>query len=127
MSRRRDSRGCQRRAPAIIRTQYRAVTAQDRRPAMPTPGLSSPAPYALLLHHPTLSVPLLRAWLRPPMPVQRMPFPGVVTVLVIPTALPPVPRPPKPRCGSWPTSDSRRLVTTEVWSRAPTIAKWKFR
>ncbi len=99
------------RAPAILRTQYRAVTARDFADiALQTPGAQIVRVQALPLHHPTLSV--TRAPGAAGVPgagPTDVPFPGVVTVLVTVATLQLVAA----------QLESHRLVTTEVYVKGP--------
>jgi predicted phage baseplate assembly protein len=114
------------RAPAVLRTQYRAVTAQDFADlARQTPGTHIVRAYALPLHHPTLSV--TRAPGVPGSPTRGptdVPFPGVVTVLVIPysTEFKPVPTQATLQLVAN-YLDTCRLITTEVYVKGPDYRK----
>lgn len=107
------------RAPAVLRTQYRAVTAQDFADlAVQTPGAQIVRAYALPLYNPTLSV------ARPASPGATassfVPLPGVVTVLVIPYSTDPNAVPSAQTLqlvANW--LDSHRLITTEVYVQGP--------
>jgi predicted phage baseplate assembly protein len=114
------------RAPAVLRTQYRAVTADDfAQIALQTPGAQIVRAYALPLHHPTLSV--TRAPGTPGSPTAGptdVAFPGVVTVLVIPYSTDAMPVPSAATLqivAAW--LDSHRLVTTEVYVKGPDYRK----
>ena len=114
------------RAPAVLRTQYRAVTADDfAQLATQTPGAQIVRAFALPLHHPTLSV--TRAPGTPGSPTAGptdVAFPGVVTVLVIPFSTDPMPVPSAATLqlvASW--LDLRRLITTEVYVKGPDYRK----
>jgi len=108
------------RAPAVLRSQNRAVTAQDFADiAMQTPGAQIVRAYAVPLYNPTLSV------ARPATPgstagTTYVPLPGVVTVLVIPYSTNPMPVPSAQTLqlvATW--LDSHRLITTEVYVLGP--------
>jgi predicted phage baseplate assembly protein len=110
------------RAPAVIRTQFRAVTVQDFADlAIQTPGTRIVRAHALPLHHPTLSVTRAPGTTSSP---TRGPtdvsFPGVVTVLVIPYSddLKPIPTPATLQLVA-DYLDKHRLVTTEVYVKGP--------
>jgi hypothetical protein len=114
------------RAPALLRTQYRAVTAQDFADlAMGTPGAQIVRAHALPMHHPTLSV--TRAPGTPGSPASSptdVPFPGVVTVLVIPYSDDPKPLPSEATLQLVANQlDACRLATTEVYVCAPNFRK----
>ena len=108
------------RVPAILTTQYRAVTAQDFADiAMMTPNAQIVRAYALPLYNPNLSV------ANPPAQgssaaVTYVPLPGVVTVLVIPYSTNPAAMPSAQTLqlvANW--LDSCRLITTEVYVQGP--------
>jgi predicted phage baseplate assembly protein len=112
------------RAPAVIRTQYRAVTADDFADlAKMTPGVEIVRAYALAAHHPTLSVTRAQSAAGSGESTD-VPFPGLVTVLVIPrsTDLKPVPTPATIQLVAQ-YLDKVRLLTTEVYVKAPDYRK----
>jgi predicted phage baseplate assembly protein len=112
------------RAPAVIRTQDRAVTAQDFADlALMTRGAQIVRAQALPLHNPNLSV--TRA---PGTPGVKgptdVPFPGVVTVLVIPYSTDPKPVPSAATLQVVANYlDARRLITTELYVTGPDYRK----
>jgi predicted phage baseplate assembly protein len=112
------------RAPAVIRTQYRAVTADDFADlAMQTPAAQIVHAHALPLHHPTLSVTRAPATPATGGPTD-VPFPGVVTVLVIPRSTDPKPVPSAATIQLVANYlDTVRLVTTEVYVKGPDYRK----
>jgi predicted phage baseplate assembly protein len=108
------------RVPAILTTQYRAVTAQDFADiALMTPNAQIVRAFALPLFNPNLSV------ANPPAQgssaaVTYVPLPGVVTVLVIPYSTNPAAIPSAQTLqlvANW--LDSHRLITTEVYVQGP--------
>lgn len=118
----------QQRAPASLRSQSRAVTAEDFEfLARQTPGVRIRRAHALPLRHPDF------APRRPALgnlPAEFAPVPGVVTVLVVPESLPGEPKP-------LPSEDTlklvarwlrrHRLVTTELHVAAPKYRKVEIR
>jgi predicted phage baseplate assembly protein len=116
------------RAPALLRTRGRAVTAQDFADlAIQTRGAQIVRAHAMPLYNPTLSV------ARPVPPgittqSTYVPLPGVVTVLVIPYSSIPNAAPSAETLqlvATW--LDSHRLITTEVFVRGPDYRKVEIR
>jgi hypothetical protein len=113
------------RAPQIIRSRSRAVTAGDFESlAQQTPGARIRRAKALPLHHPEIEP------MRPPGTpgVTTIPVPGVVTVLVVPEALGDTPNPiPSEETlslvGAW--LNQHRIITTELYVAAPRYRRVK--
>jgi predicted phage baseplate assembly protein len=113
------------RAPEIIRSRSRAVTAEDFESlARQTPGARIRRARALPLHHPEIEP------MRPPGTpgATTIPVPGVVTVLVVPDALGQT-RKPIPSeetlslVGDW--LNQHRIITTELYVAAPRYRRVK--
>ncbi len=104
------------RAPEMIRSRSRAVTAEDFEfLARETPGARIRRAKTLPLHHPQFT--LARAGDRP---LTAVPIPGVVTVVVVPESLQarPLPAPEVlQQVARWLKDHS--LVTTEIYAAAP--------
>ncbi len=105
------------RAPLIIRSQSRAVTADDFEfLARQTPGARIRRAHALPLRHPDLEP------VRPPgsgVGATSLPVPGVVTVMVVPDSL----EETLALVARW--LNKHRLITTEVYVAAPKYRKVK--
>jgi predicted phage baseplate assembly protein len=110
--------GAKGRAPQAIRTQSRAVTAEDFEfLAQQTPGARIRRARALPQHNPNLEP--IRPAGAPHRPTV-VPIPGAVTVMVVPESLSVKPVPSKETCiavASW--LNTHRLITTELYVVAP--------
>jgi predicted phage baseplate assembly protein len=113
------------RAPEIIRSRSRAVTAEDFESlARQTPGARIRRARALPLHHPDIEP--MRPAGTPG--ATTIPVPGVVTVLVVPDALGET-RKPIPSeetlllVGAW--LNQHRIITTELYVAAPRYRRVK--
>lgn len=113
------------RAPAILRSQNRAVTAQDFADiALQTPGAQIVRAQAIPLYNPTLSVARAPETVGSSSVSTNVPLPGVVTVVVIPYSTNPMPVPSAATLqlvANW--LDTHRLITTEIYVTAPTYRK----
>jgi len=113
------------RAPAILRTQNLAVTAQDFADiALQTPGAQIVRAQAIPLYNPNLSVARAVAPIGSSPVADNVPLPGVVTVVVIPYSTDPMPVPSAATLqlvADW--LDKRRLITTEIYVCPPTYRK----
>jgi uncharacterized phage protein gp47/JayE len=113
------------RAPAILRTQNLAVTAQDFADiALQTPGAQIVRAQAIPLYNPNLSVARAVAPVGSSPVADSVPLPGVVTVVVIPHSTDPKPVPSAATMqlvANW--LDTHRLITTEIYVTAPTYRK----
>ena len=110
------------RAPLEIRTQSRAITADDfEYLAVNTPGARIRRARALALHHPELEP---RRPAGAGQPVTRVPIPGVVTVLVVPDSemQRPIIRPETLELVSA-YLQQHRLITTEIYVAPPLFRK----
>jgi predicted phage baseplate assembly protein len=112
------------RAPAVIRSQYRAVTASDFADlAIMAPAAQIVRAHALPLHHPTLSVTRAQGSPATGGPTD-VPFPGIVTVLVIPRSTDPKPVPSAATIQLVANHlEKVRLITTEVYVKGPDYRK----
>lgn len=111
----------QQRLPALLRTQNRAVTADDFAAlAMLTPGVQIVRAYALSQFNPILSVAQAPLQTASDGTSQFVPFPGVVTVFVIPYSTDPKPTPTEDFCNQVAKHlNQSRLITTEVYVTGP--------
>jgi predicted phage baseplate assembly protein len=113
------------RAPEIIRSRSRAVTAEDFESlARQTPGARIRRARALPLHHPDIEP--MRPAGTPG--ATTIPIPGVVTVLVVPDALGETQKPiPSAETialvGNW--LNQHRIITTELFVAAPRYRRVK--
>jgi hypothetical protein len=108
-----------RRTPQAIRTQSRAVTAEDFEfLAQQTPGTRIRRAHALPQHNPNLE-PIRSVGLKPRSQT-IVPIPGAVSVMIVPESLFAKPVPSDETCktvASW--LNTHRLITTELYVVAP--------